>query len=62
MVEAGIECLRGCIAGMETPPVEITMKDEVEISQSPWNVGTGKGRNECIKRFGYRKGTFCLRE
>jgi len=46
MVEAGIRCLKGCVAGMETPPIEITLEDEVEISQSRWNVSTGKGRNE----------------
>jgi hypothetical protein len=62
MVEAGIRCLKGCVAGMETPTVAITLEDEVEISQSRWNVNTGNGRNEHIKRLGYRKGTFCLLE
>jgi hypothetical protein len=31
MVEAGIGCLKGCVAGMETPSIEITREDEVEI-------------------------------
>ena len=43
MVEAGIRCLKGCIAGMETPATEITLKDEVEMSQSRWNVSGGGG-------------------